>query len=103
MDAIGGKDKKIILAGDRVGSAFRIRDYKLLHLIVTKCPADTQLPINSIMEDEAMGSLDSLALVLPVGGMLGVELLPAAVLVGQGGDGVTNVGHGQTTVKNEAK
>ena len=92
MNSVRGEDKQVIFVSDRVSAAFRVRDDKLLHLIVAKCATYAELTIDAIMEHTAIGSLNPLTLISPIGSMLGVHLNPAPVLVRKGRDRITNIG-----------
>ena len=103
VNSIRGEDKQVIFASYRVSAAFRVRDDELLHLVVAKCATYAELTIDAIVEHFAIGSLNSLALICPIGSMFGVHLNPATILVRKGCDWVTNIGDRKSTVKYKAK
>ena len=86
MEAIRGQDKQIVVACQVSSLTLRLRDNLPLHVNVTESSAYLELTVDAIMENLAICCLDSQAFVRPVRVVLGVELLPGAVLTGESGN-----------------
>ena len=93
MDAVWSEDEQIIVSSDHLRASFRLRDNKFFHLEVSEGSTHAQLTVDAIMEYTSVCSFDSLTFIGTIWCMLRVKLLPASVLLSQGGDWVTDVGH----------
>ena len=86
VEAIRGQDKQIVIGCQVACHTLRLRDNLPLHVDVTESSAYLELTVDAIMENLAICCLDSQAFVRPVRVVLGVELLPGAVLTGESGN-----------------
>ena len=84
------------------GLALRIADNQFLHLEISESSAHAELPIDSVLNDEAIGSFDA-AFFVGAGRLVNrVHLRQITILVDKRGDGVTEVGNCKSTVKDKS-
>ena len=86
MEAIRGQDKQIVIGCQVTCLTLRLRNNLPLHVDVAECSANLELTVDAIMENLAICCLDSQSFIRPVRVVLGVELLPGAVLTGESGN-----------------
>lgn len=99
MDAVTRQDEQVLGRRERNGAALGLRDHELLHLNVTERATNAQFAVYAIVKDMAVRCFDSHALILSVRRVLLVELHPRAVAANKCRHRVTDVGHGEATVK----